>query len=384
MISPLFAGIRGGNPDHVELSRLLTERGHSVYVVTARYDKEPLYEELDGVKIFRVKPLCYLWYIDYAIAFPWLRLYKLISKYRIDIIHAIGTVTTLTFTAAFISRITKKPLILTIQGAATTSADPLADVVKKLYDKSIARFVGRTSKKVITLSNKLDQRALDIGVKRSKIRVVPNGINTDMFNPNMYDSTETKRELGFEPSNLVLGFTGRLVPLKGVEYLLQALEIVRRSAPDVSLLIIGDGPQRSDIENRARNSNLTVKITGWVGRNEIPHYLSAIDIFVCPSLTEGMPVAVIEAMAMQKPIVATNVGGNPDLVEHGKNGFIGPPRDPYFIAGAIQKLATTERLRKQMGQLSRKLIEKKFTWDKLVPKIEKVYEQSLSLKPSVA
>lgn len=377
MTSPGFAGIRGSNPDHVELSRILTERGHSLHVVTNRFGKDPFYEELSGVKIFRIEPLCYLSHVDYAIAFPLTRIFWLIKKYRINVIHAIGTVATLTFTAALASRITRIPLVLTIQGAATTSADPLVDVVKELYDKSIASFVGRTSKTVITLSSKLAQRALDIGAKESKIRVVPNGIDTNMFNPDFHDSKEIKKRLGFEPSDLVVGFTGRLVPLKGVEYLLQALEKVKSTIPSINLLIVGDGAQRSEIESKARNWDLSVKITGWVNRKELPYYLAAMDIFVFPSLTEGIPVAVMEAMAMSKPIVATNVGGIPDLVEQGKNGFIGPSCNSDFIVGAIQKLAMTRGLRKQMGQASRRLIESRFSWDELVPKVEEVYERAL-------
>jgi glycosyltransferase involved in cell wall biosynthesis len=233
------------------------------------------------------------------------------------------------------------------------------------------------SKRIIVLSEKLSWRAQQIGASPSKIRVVPTTVRyKDEFDPTRYDSERTRRELGLD-GDTVIGYVGRLVRLKGLAYLLRAFEKLLKDSHSIHLLIVGYGPERSSIESAVSKLGLKTTITGWVERRNVPHYVSAMDILVNPSLTEGLPLTVMEAMAMQKPVVATDVGGTSDLISNGLNGFLVPPHDTRSISTAINTLLLDPRLRHTMGIAGRRIIEENFSWDVIVPKVEKVYEEAL-------
>lgn len=374
---PYFGGLKDGNPDVVDLALELGKRGHTVIVLTARYGNEALYEELNGVRIFRIRPVCYLSKIDYGVSFPFLKLHSLIRKHRIDVVHGVMEFGTQTLSAMVISSVFEKPFVLTIQGGVTTFASARVDALFSLVDYGIVRRLSFIPKKVIILSKNLLERACKIGIPRSKIQVIPSGIHYENdFNPKLFDRDKVREEFGFE-NKTVVGFVGRLVRLKGLFFLLHAQKMLQQQIPNLHLLIIGEGPEKSLVESTAKRLNLSITMTGWVRRNDVPRLLSGIDIFVNPSLTEGLPISVMEAMAMQKPVVATDVGGTSDLINNGEDGFLIPPCDVKSLVKAIKTLTLNSDLRLNMGRAGRAIIEKNFRLSTVVSKVEKVYEEAI-------
>jgi glycosyltransferase involved in cell wall biosynthesis len=377
MVVPYFGGNRGGNPDVVDLSHKLEKRGHNIVVLSTSFGNDEGYQNDQNVKIFRLKPIYYFSGFDYGVSFPLIKLQKLLKEYQIDVVHGVMEFGTQTFSAVVPSRFRKKPYVFTIQGASITSGSPSVDALMTTFDHTVAKFLSVMSKRIIVLSEKLSWRAQQIGASPSKIRVVPTTVRyKDEFDPTRYDSERTRRELGLD-GDTVIGYVGRLVRLKGLAYLLRAFEKLLKDSHSIHLLIVGYGPERSSIESAVSKLGLKTTITGWVERRNVPHYVSAMDILVNPSLTEGLPLTVMEAMAMQKPVVATDVGGTSDLISNGLNGFLVPPHDTRSISTAINTLLLDPRLRHTMGIAGRRIIEENFSWDVIVPKVEKVYEEAL-------
>lgn len=377
IVIPYFGGLRGGNPDVVDLAIRLQKRGHTVIVLTGGYNDDLLYEEQHGVWIFRVKSLCYLSKIDYGISFPVWELHKLMKDFDIEIVHGIMEFGTQTVLAVFLSSVLRKPFVLTLQSAVRTFGVSYVDSLVKVFDFSVGRMVSLKTKKVIALSENLLERAYRIGFSREKIRVIPTSIPyIKEFNPRFFDSSKTRKELGVN-DKIVVCFVGRLVPLKGLFFLLRAQRMLQKSIANLHLLIVGDGPKRLFIESMSKEFDLSTTFIGYVDRSEIPFYLSVADIFVNPSLSEGLPLTVMEAMAMQKAVVATDVGGTSDLVKNGENGYLVSPGDAKSLADAIKTLALDNNLRLNMGRAGRDLIKRSFDWDTIVRKIEKVYEEAL-------
>lgn len=377
MVVPFFGGVKDGNPDVVDLAVELQKNGHEITVLTTRYRNESSFEKIQNVRVFRTKPTLSLSGIDYCISFPVGSLVKLFRKYRADVVHGVMEFGTQTMTAAAVSSFLEKPFVLTIQGAVTTFGAPYVDAAFSVFDRTVVKACAIIPKRVIVVGRRLSERALQLGINQSKIRVVPSGIHSENeFNPKLFDPDAARKGFGF-PDKILVGFVGRLVRLKGLRFLLYALKALRKEIPELHLVVIGDGPDKLFIESVAENLNLPITMTGWVRRSELPFALSAIDIFVNPSLSEGLPISVMEAMAMQKPVVATDVGGTEDLVKDRENGFLIPPSDVSALAFTIKELAIDADLRLKMGQIGRTIIERDFSFGTIVSKVSEVYKEAI-------
>lgn len=179
-----------------------------------------------------------------------------------------------------------------------------------------------------------------------KLVVVPSGVDLSHFSPEARDPAE----LGLPTDRLLVGTVLRLVPVKGIFDLLEAFQIVQRARPDAFLAIAGDGPLRQELSERAAQLGLTqdVRFLGHV--DPVGPFLQMLDLFVLPSHNEGMGRAVVEAMACRLPVVVTRIGGLPDLVQEGENGFLVSPRDPQDLASGILRALADPEKRSRMGR----------------------------------
>jgi glycosyltransferase involved in cell wall biosynthesis len=187
-----------------------------------------------------------------------------------------------------------------------------------------------------------------------------------------------RKKLGFHSKDIVLGTVARLSEQKGHRYLIDAVKKVVRKYPNIRVLFIGDGPLREKLEFQVHRLRLNATIQFLGFRSDIKELLGALDIFILPSLFEGLPNVILEAMACGKPVIATNVSGIPEVIVDHQTGILIPPKDSDAIAQAIfQMLRDTKKMR-MMGKMSRKRVEEKFNLKQQVSAFAMLYEKMLS------
>lgn len=179
--------------------------------------------------------------------------------------------------------------------------------------------------------------------------------------------------------NVVFGFVGRLVPIKDVRTLVRAFAIVSATMPATRLMVVGDGEERASLEDLARSTGLggSVLFAGW--RRDLAAVYGCLDAVVLSSLNEGTPVAIIEAMAAGKPVIATGVGGVADVVTDGETGLLVPPGDPRRLAEAMTRLALDPEVRRRMGEAGRRAVGR-YRPERLVADVREMYERGLTAK----
>jgi glycosyltransferase involved in cell wall biosynthesis len=201
-------------------------------------------------------------------------------------------------------------------------------------------------------------------------------VDIEKFKQEPVSAVEKKRSLGFEQKDLIVGFIGWLLPIKGPMHLLKAMEDVWQNHDDTILVFIGKGDLYVDLRAEALkiSANGRVHFLGW--RNDIDEIMPIFDIFVLPSLNEGMGRVLVEAMAAGKPIVASNVGGIPDLVRHDYNGLLVPPGDKKALAAGIKQLINDPEKAKMMSRRGREICNQ-FSILSMVEKIDNLYQELL-------
>jgi glycosyltransferase involved in cell wall biosynthesis len=178
-------------------------------------------------------------------------------------------------------------------------------------------------------------------------------VDVERFSGVQVNQIEKRRSMGLAQKGLVVGFIGWLLPIKGPLHLLHAMEKVWQQHPEAQLVFIGKGELDVDLRSASRKcgGNGRVRFLGW--RHDVEEIMPIFDIFVLPSLNEGMGRVLVEAMAAGKPVVASQVGGIPDLVQHGENGLLVPPGDEQALAEAIRQLIDDPEKAKAMGRCGR-------------------------------
>lgn len=247
-----------------------------------------------------------------------------------------------------------------------------------LLRKMLRPLVGR----YITVSRDLrDWLIRAIGVPPGKVVQIYNGVDHERFAPGPVPARLAPA--GFLPEGaLVIGTVGRLAGVKDQASLLEAFQrLVSRHPAPLRLVIAGDGPLRPSLEAQARKLGIASQVWITGDRNDVPEILRLFDLFALPSLGEGISNTILEAMASGLPIVATRVGGNPELVTEGENGLLVPSGDPAALAAALARLLGDPALRVAMGKAGRQRIETTFSWNRAVAGYLAVYDRVLGGRP---
>ncbi len=246
---------------------------------------------------------------------------------------------------------------------------------KVLFCIILERLTACITDKIIALTDQEKKDHLHFRIaSEDKFSVLHSGINLDKFFNTSVDSAGMKRELGIPEDNLVVGTAGRLTPIKGQKYLIEAARKIVDIRPDTTFVFLGDGELLNELKNIASKLGIeeNVRFPGW--RPDVAEVMSAFDIFVLPSLNEGMGRVLVEAMAMGKPIVASDVGGIPDLVIHGKNGYLVPVGDVETLAARIKELLDDSGKREEMGNTGRRYAAG-YSSEAMVKKIDQLYRE---------
>ena len=300
---------------------------------------------------------------------PILKIKNIIQNKKIDVVHSQGA------RADFFARFAGK--LAGVSHILCTIAMPVEGFEVSLLRKKIYRFMDwvteRYVERFVVVSDSLKKAMIERrGILAKRVVRIYNGIELDEYRPYARDG-KIRKEWGVSQHVPLVGAIGRMVWQKGFEYLIEAIPEIVRHFSAVRFLFVGDGPLRGKIG--ALSEELRVKdnviFTGF--RSDIKEILSAIDILVVPSLLEGFPMITLEAMAMEKPIVATNIDGITEQITDGINGILVPPTNSSALAKAIMRVLNNKELARTMGLVARKKVEQEFSVQRMVAETEKVY-----------
>ncbi len=345
--------------------RYLDKTKFEQFVILA--DEGPL---LKIIKNLGVKAECFadLKWLKGFVLIP--KLFSFIRKNKIDIIHAHGARVNLWGSVASI--LTGVPII-----ATEHSIDLWRGNTNLL--NLLDRFSARVNKCRIGVSQAVCEMLFKQGLPSKKIICIENGIDIERFNIPI-DISAKKKELGIPHNVKVIGTIGRFVEQKGHKYLLEAAKLIVNNILDIRFLIVGDGPLMQSLKNQVIQLGIEDKVIFTGQREDVPALLSVMDIFVLPSITEGLPLVLLEAMAAKKPIIASAVSGIPYVIEDEKNGLLVPPCKPDVIAEKIIYLFQNPARKKLFIDKAKKDVIEKYNARDMISQYRSLYEQVLERK----
>ena len=241
---------------------------------------------------------------------------------------------------------------------------------KILHDRILSKFIDR----VVCCSESVREFTLrQERLKRDKTITIYQGIDMAKFNVKI-NRTEYIKKIGLNPNFKTVGTVARLVPIKGHVYLLEAIPLILKSCPDTQFLLIGDGPLKEKLYSSIKDKPYKEKIHFLGSRSDIPELLSLLDVFVLPSLSEGLGIVILEAMAAQLPVVASRIDTIAEAVIDKQTGFLVETANAEQLAAMIIQLLMNDELRKKMGENGKERVKTHFSMSEMIQQIQKLYK----------
>lgn len=274
------------------------------------------------------------------------RFARYLRKHRIDLVHSHEFTGNCYATAG--ARLAGIPIVCTTHGKNYWPY--------RLYRRQAYRWVCNNSRAFVAVSKDLAEfTATTLGIALSKVAIVLNGIDTRAFAPNSELRDSIRAQWGVSAETRVLLSVGELSEVKGHEYLIRAYAQMGEARASTLLAIAGDGPLRTHLERLATELGCAERIKFLGHRRDVPALLNAADLFVMPSLSEGLPLAILEAMAARLPIVASGVGGIPEVIKPGSTGWLVPPQGVAELAATLCKVLAADAESKHIADAGHRL-----------------------------
>ncbi|HEX6287608.1 MAG TPA: glycosyltransferase [Herpetosiphonaceae bacterium] len=378
MISSVFYPSIGGAQTHtLRLSQKLKARGVNVLVITRHYEGLARYEEINGIPTYRVGRgegnlvVAALSYIVGALRV----LYA--QRQRYDILHCHLMISPMTI--GLLARpLVRKPLVINPHGSGKIGDVGFLTHNRPLTGRLRLAAARRWGDAFVSISRDIHGELAGIGVDDRKLWDIPNGVDVDHFHPaDQATRAELRRTLSLPPGPLV-AYAGRLAPEKGVDVLIDAWPLVLRQMPDAHLLLVGEGEQRAALEAQAQRLGVAGRAIFAGGCADVAPYLRAADAFALPSHSEGMPIALLEAMACGLPCAATAVGGTISVLDDGVTGRLVPAADPDALGAAI--VEALDPSARAWGEQARRHVVVHYGLDAVAERYIQMYE---TIKPTL-
>lgn len=289
---------------------------------------------------------------------------KLVKRNEIKIIHSHG------YKANLYSNLTSWGMS---NIKVATCHNWLGNSAKMRLYKKVDLLSLRRFDKVIAVSDTIKEIILKSGIRREKVAKIRNGIFLEPFEKKM-SKTDGKRRLGLTDNAVVIGTVGRISEEKGHRYLLDIAGSIIHKFPESIFLIVGDGPLRDELARKYRHPSII--FTGI--RNDLPQLYFAMDIFTLPSMTEGLPMALLEAMAANLPVIASRVGEIPEVIDNGKDGILIDPGDSAGLRQSILRLMTQKEERCRFGINAHKKIKEQYSSERMASEYMDEYSKLIS------
>jgi glycosyltransferase involved in cell wall biosynthesis len=378
MVNP----VKSSRPEIHTLAVHLAQKGHDITIV----QPEPVLDLFDfptqnvrpidkeALQVISL-PSLFLPKIRYTIP-NFIKEYAILSSLvdeKADIIHFAQYFYPTVFPAFFITKIPVLVSTDALVGISWSYNSVIVDSIAHIYTKTLGRLVFKWCDAATFFYDSLARKAQSLGVPSHKIHVVPNGVDTNLFN-NDLNTYKAREDLGIDPDKKVLLSVGRLVPVKQIETLIKVTRQLVKEGHDIVTYYAGDGPYRPLYEQLAKDLKDTFVFLGSVPYTKVPQIMAACDIFLLPSISEGLPTVLLEAGAVEKPVVASNVGGIPDIITHGVSGFLADPKDFSSFFKYTKKLLENESQAKRSAAQLHEHIIHNFSWDVVTNQYQNVYK----------
>ena len=359
-----------------EQSKRLTESGYEIDVLTSKI-KGQNEHPAKGIRVFAYPSLKLA--ERFGVPYPILtvKAYKKFAKVikKCDLVHAHGHVYMSSYLAGKIAKKYKKPFIVT-QHNTFIDYKSWLNTLEHLNDLTIGKSILKHADRILTVSKETMKYVLRLGADKAKTSVMYNGVDTNCFHT--VKKGVSRKKLDLPKKRKIIFSVRRLVYKNGIDTLIESAHLVARNNPDILFVVAGKGPSRKLIEDRIKELRIedNIKLTGFVPDELLPLYYNAADYFVLPSASgEGLPLVLFEAMACGLPVIATTVGGTPEIINHMKNGVLVPPRNPEAMAEALSKLLAEKKLGPTIGEEAKKNVENRFTWEENLRQLKEVYNE---------
>lgn len=372
MLTDYFHPHIGGVEEAVyAVGKRLVAAGHTVHVLTFNTNGAPRREVLDGMVVRRAGAVELTRLLRaqsvFSLDAPAVAL-AVARELQPDLIHAHNLFFTTALIGVALRQLLGRPLVTTMQLGAMDQLRGLTGLAVEAYEQVVGRVILRRSDAVIAVSQAVAEHGERLGGQRDRLTVIPNGVDSGRFAARDRAASRGKRVV----------LLGRLISNKGPQFLLEAAPSVLERHPDAEFVVVGDGPLRASLEARVRQYGVEGAFRFLGERSDVPQILETCAVMVRPSLTEGLPLAVLEAMAGGLPVVATPVGGTAEAVVHGRTGLLVRPGSVDELARGINTLLDDPDLAARLGANGRTLAGTVFSWDRIVDATLEVYRDALS------
>lgn len=378
-----------------DINRHLVQLGHRVTVVTPALDNAGRQETFDGVdvirfpinlpeslwyghvaqdKVTRAQKIGRLFSISNYMRLQYKHNIRVAKSFGADIVHghwAIPTGPSIVATARKLSI----PSMITMHGGDVyVNKSQGYDFPTRWYVKPVLKYVLNAASRLTAISEDCREHAVSCGADPGRIRLVFNGADLARFSPGDTKSPDIEK---YGPHMIFA--CRQLFPRKGIAILLKAAAIARKSVPDLQVVIAGDGFQRRELEQLSRDLSIAdiTSFLGWIVNRDLPRYYRAAAVSVVPSLEEGFGIPAAEAMGCELPVIASDAGGLPEVVDDGVTGFVVPKGDVEAFADKILLLLKDPELRVRMGKAGREKALRSFSWINSVKQFTELYHELL-------
>jgi glycosyltransferase involved in cell wall biosynthesis len=371
--------IVGGIARHCHgLARALAALRNEVHIFTLDFPGVPAYEETpEGVKIHRVA--CELGHPNFLI---WVLLFNhfiekrmadISRKMKFDVLHVHDWLTApagITFKHSI-----KKPMVLTMH-STEHGRSGIHNPDSSTID-GIEWWATYEASRVITTSGSMKSEVCDhFKLPWEKVDIIPNAVDTDKYNASV-DREAVRARYGVQPNEKLVLSVGRLVPQKGIEYLIQAVPNVTWRHPEAKFVIVGEGWYRDHLQYLAGTTGQgwRINFTGFIPDHELISLTMSADVLVISSIYEPFGIVALEGMAAGVPVVASQVGGLAEIIEHDKTGVLVYPRNPDSIAWGINHVLSNPDHARSLVQNAKEIVQKAYSWEAIAKKTVKLYKE---------
>jgi len=369
-----FPYLGGGEKHLLLLTKDAKERGFAVYVICQ--SSSGLEKALKKVGIETI-PINFM---SKNFVSTVLRIAKKLKFVKADILHTHGFFCNIIGRIA--GRMSQIPIIISTvhcnpNSPLSFNQSAIKLIIQYIRNK-IDNFTAKFTDAVIAVSEDIRCGLIEQGVLKEKIEVIYNGVSLEELNVAVEGNNSF--DLDIKRGEKVVGFLGRLEPVKGIDYFIKAAEIIKSKFNNVKFVIAGDGSIRPNLEKMVKQMGLTKDFifTGYV--DDAVSLISKFDVFVLPSLSEGLNLSLVEALAIGRAIVATNVGGNSEVIIDGETGLLVPPKNAQALANAILFLLENPEVVRKYGEKGKRIVAEKFSAERMCDEHLKLYSKLTSLK----